>query len=93
MVYQLLGNRKLRVVLEGQSSNLFDTSAGVPQGSILGPLLFLIYIDDIVQGIETNVSLYADDTWLYVEMDATDHDNKNKMINRDIEKIQRWSEF
>ena len=59
-------NRKQRVLLNGQVSNWSDVNAGVPQGSILGPLLFLIYIKDSSEGLSSNVKLFADvfcDSW------------------------------
>ena len=57
-----LTNRKQRVVLNGQSSSWTNVKAGVPQVSILGPLLFLIYIAD---GLSSNTNLFADDTSLF----------------------------
>ena len=60
-----LSNRKQRVITEGFSSNWENTQAGVPQGSVLGPYLFLIYINDIVQNINCNSRLFADDTSLF----------------------------
>ena len=51
--------------LNRRSSHWIQISAGVPQGSILGPLLFLIYINDISQNLESDVKLFADDTSLF----------------------------
>ena len=65
-----LTNRKQRVVLPGVASNWLFLKAGVPQGSILGPLLFLLYINDIVDDIQSTIRLFADDTSLYVIVDG-----------------------
>ena len=56
-------NRK-RVVFDGNMSDSKDVEAGVPQGSVLGPLLFLVYINDITDNIQSTCFLYADDTSL-----------------------------
>ena len=60
-----LRNRKQRVTLNGQSSAWTNVNSGVPQGSILGPLLFLIYINDLPDGLSCNAKLFADDTSLF----------------------------
>ena len=57
--------RKQRVVLNGQVSTWEDINAGVPQDSILGPFLFLLYINDLTEDLTTNVKLFADDTSLF----------------------------
>ena len=57
-----LRNRKQRVVLNGQKSNWKNIHAGVPQGSILGPPQFLIYINDLAEHLSSNPKLFADDT-------------------------------
>ena len=61
-----LNNRKQRVVIPGASSFWTSVKAGVPQGSILGPLLFLLYINNIVENINSSFRLFADDTSLYI---------------------------
>ena len=58
-------NRKQRVTLNGQSSSWANVNTGVPKGSILGPLLFLIYINDLPDGLSSNAKLFADDTSLF----------------------------
>ena len=60
-----LRNRCQRVVINGQSSSWGKICAGVPQGSVLGPLMFLIYINDIVNVVRSNIIMFADDTSLY----------------------------
>ena len=61
-----LSDRQQLVVLNGQKSELKNIKAGVPQGSILGPLLFIVYMNDIVDAVNTNIRLYADDSTLFV---------------------------
>ena len=60
-----LHNRQQRIVLDGYSSEYIDISAGVPQGSVLGPLLFPIYINELEAGIKSKIKFFADDTMLY----------------------------
>ena len=60
-----LSNRRLRVVLDGKSSKEYPLNTGVPQGSILGPTLFLLYISDLPDDVICNIAIYADDTTLY----------------------------
>ena len=65
LVHSFWNNRHRRVVLNGQSSKWSLAEAGVPQGSILGPLLFFLYINDLPQGLYCNAKLFADDTALF----------------------------
>ena len=60
-----LSNRWLQVVLDGKSSQEYPVNAGVPQGSILSPTLFLLYINDLPDDVICNIAIYADDTTLY----------------------------
>ena len=62
LLEKYLSGRFQRVVLNGQTSSFL---AGVPQGSILGPLLFLVYISDLPDGLKSNGKLFADDTSLF----------------------------
>ena len=64
LLEDFLKERKQRVVLNGQVSTWKNINAGVPQGSILGPLLFFIFINDLTEDLTTNVQLFADDTSL-----------------------------
>ena len=60
-----LSNRQLRVVLDGKSSQEYQVNAGVPQGSILGSRLFLLYINDCPDDVICDIAIYADGTTLY----------------------------
>ena len=80
-----LENRRQRVVISGVQSDWAYISAGVPQGSILGPLLFLLYINDIVNDIGCNIRLFADDTSLFVIVENPD--SAAELINTDMGKI------
>ena len=68
-ISSFLSNRRLRVVLDGKSSQEYPVNAGVPQGSILGPILFLLYINDLPDDVICNIVIYADDTTLYSKCD------------------------
>ena len=89
LIKDFLKNKKQRVVLNGQFSLWADVDAGVPQGSILGPLLFLIYINDLTNDLSSSAKLFADDTSLFsvvFNVDAT-----AKELNDDLAKVQHWA--
>ena len=69
LISSFLSNRRLRVVLGGKSSQEYPVDAGVPQGSILGPTLFLLYINDLPDDVICDIAIYADDTTLYSKCD------------------------
>ena len=100
MLSNFLRNRKQRVILNGQTSYWVDFKAGVPQGSILGPLLFLIYIDDLSDGLSSYAKLFADDTSLFsvvfyycfLHFIIFYYANTTaKELNNDLVKISRWA--
>ena len=80
-----LSERRQRVILPGTQSDWNYVHAGVPQGSILGPLLFLLYINDIVNDIGSNIRLFADDTSLFLVVDSSN--TAAETLNNDLEKI------
>ena len=69
LISSFLSNRQVRVVLDGKSSQEYSVYAGVPQGSILGPTLFLLYINDLHDDVICYNAIYADDITLYSKCD------------------------
>ena len=92
-LYSLLENylsgRFQRVILNGQHSLWKPILAGVPQGSILGPLLFLIYINDLPNELKSNVKLFADDTSLFTIV--KDKNESASILNNDLLLISKWA--
>lgn len=82
-------NRKQKVRFKNGVSDLINTTYGVPQGTVLGPLLFLLYINDIVNVINgSKIELFADDTMLYVT--GNDLSHMKRTINSDLNQIFEW---
>ena len=84
-----LKDRKQRVVLNGQNSSWANTEAGVPQGSILGLLLLLIYVSDLPDNLSTDVKLFADDISLF----SVVHDVANSScdLSYDLNRVREWT--
>ena len=84
-----LCNRKQFCRVNGVSSKIESIDVGVPQGSCLGPLLFLIYINDLPQAVQNSaVSMYADDTSLCYQ--SSDINVLNEAINNDLKQLDTW---
>ena len=73
-----LNGRFQRVVLNGVQSHWSEVTSGVPQGSVLGPLLFVLYINDVAETIQCKLGIFADDTKIYSIINSA----------RDVEKLQ-----
>ena len=83
-------DRQQKVVLDSFSSNHETVNAGVPQGSVLGPFLFLLYINDICDDLVNNIRLIAEDSSLYaiVENGTT---NVAQSLTGDLDLVDKWS--
>ena len=85
-----LSERYQRVIVNGQKSKFNQIFAGVPQGSVLGPLLFLVFINDITHVVRhCQIRLFADDTCLFITVD--DKLEAANLINKDLSAIDKWS--
>ena len=88
LIKDFLKNRKQRVVLNGQFCSWADVNAGVPQESILGPLLFLMYINDSTNDSSSSAKLFVQDTSLFSVVFNVDASAKE--LNDDLAKVQDW---
>ena len=89
MLENYLTNRKQRVILNGIESSWEPISSGVPQGSVLGPLLFLLYINDLTENISANIKLFADDSSLFIKV--SDIDAAHQTLMDDLNTISAWA--
>ena len=87
-IQAFLADRVQRVVLGNTSSNWTEVTSGVPQGSVLGPLLFVIYINDLTKQLENMAKLYADDSKL---MRKVESEEDKESLQKDIDRISEWS--
>ena len=89
LIKSLLSNRFQRVVLNGQTSEWEKINAGMPQGSILGLLFFLIYINDLSGGTSSTVKLFADVRSLFSVVQ--NKNNSASQLNNDLNKVSDWA--
>ena len=89
LVTSFLSHRLQRVTLEGVHSSWTAIKAGVPQGSVLGPLFFLVYINNLLEGIHSDGKIFADDTSLFYK--PIDDLNSTRIINQDLATIKLWA--
>ena len=83
-----LSNRTQYVELNGVKSESRNVVSGIPQGSVLGPLLFLIYLNDLPDNVKSTIYMYADDTKVYREIDS---DTDVQTLQEDLRIMSEWS--
>ena len=83
-----LSNRTQTTVVNGAYSSCVEVTSGVPQGSVLGPMLFLLYIDDINNAIISQIKLFADDSVLYTNIHSQ---NDQVILQNDLETTSSWA--
>ena len=86
-IESFLVGRSQTVVLDGESSDKLPVLSGVPQGSVLGPILFLLYINDLPENVQSQVRLYADDTAVYLTVQDP---NDSERLQSDLNILQEW---
>ena len=84
-----LSNRTAKTIVDGHESSELPVDAGVPQGSRLGPLLFILYINDIISDLESEPLIFADDTTLITS--GRSIRETSSILNRDLERITKWA--
>ena len=87
-ITSFLTGRRQRVLFRGASSDWTDVLSGVPQGSVLGPLLFNIYANDLQLHLKSSIYAYADDTFIF-RIIKSDHDIA--VLQSDLDKLNWWS--
>ena len=86
-IEDFLKNRTQKVLVRGVESPAADVTSGVPQGSVLGPLLFLVYINDIALEVSSEISLFADDALLYKNIKTLQHVRE---LQNDLDNLVLW---
>ena len=84
-----LTGRTQRVSVRGAKSEVAEVVSGVPQGSVLGPILFIVYINDLPDHVKCSIHMFADDTKIY---SCVKNDKEAENIKDDLESLQAWSE-
>ena len=91
ILIEFLTNRKQRVVVDGHEGEWRNVISGVPQGSVLGPLLFILYTQDMWVGLENELVAYADDATLIAVIPSSDQRLLvSESLNRDLTRINEW---
>ena len=83
-----LSERRQRVILNGEESEWVPVTSGIPQGSVLSPMLFIIYTNDMPETVRSMCKLFADDSKLYLTIKSR---NEQEIIQSDLFKIYDWS--
>jgi len=83
-----LTQRKMRTIVEGEQSEETSVDSGVPQGTVLGPIMFLCHINDLPDAVTSSVRLFADDCRLYRNIK---HQEDHQKLQKDLENLEHWA--
>ncbi len=84
-----LSNRKQRVSVNEALSDITGVTSGVPHGSVLGPILFLLYINDINENVQSSIRLFADDSIIYRKINSNIN---HQILQADLIQLEKWSD-
>ncbi len=87
-VKSFLKDRRQKVVVNGEESEWKEVLSGVPQGSVIGPTLFIIFINDMPESVESFINMFADDAKLFAEVED---ENQHAALQQDLEHLQTWA--
>ena len=95
-IQAFLENRKQKVIIRGVESDELDVLSGVPQGSVLGPILFLIFINDLPKCVDCPVCLFADDSKIYCRVprmnsNKPELEGAHEKLQNDLHELQNWA--
>ena len=88
-IQDFLTRRYQQVSINGETSNQKEVTSGLPQGSVLGPILFVIYINDLPEAVESAAYLFADDTKIFRVINSLDDQH---ILQNDLVKLENWSD-
>ncbi len=88
-IENFLSNRTQQVIINNSKSKWMEVTSGIPQGSVLGPLLFVIFINDLPDTVKSEVFLFADDTKIYKTIENV---NDQAILQSDLDQLNQWSD-
>ena len=87
-IEDFLSDRRMRIMVRGEYTEWVDVISGLPQGSVLGPILFLIYVNDIPEMVNCSIKMFADDTKLFRTVKSIDDCN---ILQNDLDTLSQWT--
>lgn len=91
-IKDFLQGRTQQVVINNESSTPLPVTSGVPQGSVLGPVLFVLYINDLPSNVTSNAYLFADDAKIFRPMNSAENSDQQDYMQNDLNALQEWSD-
>lgn len=88
-IREFLSGRKQRVMVNGSMSTWCKVTSGIPQGSVLGPVLFVVFINDLPEVVKSGVALFADDTKIFRQIES---EQDCELLQQDLDALQTWSD-